>query len=279
MAALQTDVHAARDQKTFKIPQAHINAPVALPFFLVHAVELGKDHVKRLGQRGDMGDLLAVRAARLLHAEVRVDQQQRFHREVVRLKIPNGMIRGNVADIRQTAPAKPKIGIIIVQIRDPLARTAAKFSDIVARGAAGHQREIDRDAGPLQGLSHRHGDVVNARDVLQRPVGGDLQPQTHHFVNVLALPQPQHLGVACRAGTIVRRRSRKIKVPHRVKGQQLPLGVEQHLKHREQKDRSGAAGGLRALFREEQTAGGVVGAEEPAVPRLVRAELRQLTAA
>ena len=100
MAALQADVHAARDQKTFKVPQAHINAPVALPFFLVHAVELGKDHVKRLGQRGDMGDLLAVRAARLLHAEVRVDQQQRFHREVVRLKIPNGMIRGNVADIR-----------------------------------------------------------------------------------------------------------------------------------------------------------------------------------
>ena len=59
------------------------------------------------------------------------------------------MVRGNVADIRQTAPAKPEIGVIIVQIRDLLARTAAKFSDIVARGAAGYQREIDRVADTL----------------------------------------------------------------------------------------------------------------------------------
>ena len=135
-----------------------------------------------------------------------------------------------MADIGDTAAAEPQVGVVVVQVGYPLAGAAAEFSDIVSGGAAGHQRQIQRDTGPAQAAGGGHGHMVDAGDMLQRAVGCGLQPQTHQLVDVLTLPAPQHLAEAGGAGTAGQLLLRgEVEGPCRVAGQQLILRRKQYL--------------------------------------------------
>ena len=279
--AAQGHVHALVNHELLKVPQPGVNPHVTAALGIVHAVQLGQDHVEGLRQRGDAGDLPAVGAAALLHPEVRVDQQQRFHRQVVRLQIPDGVVGGHMADVGDAAAAEPQIGIVVVQVGHPLTGTAAELADIVTGGAAGHQRQIQRHAGPAQTAGGGHGHMVDAGDVLQRAVGRGLQPQTHQLVDVLPLPAAQHLAVAGGAGAAGQLLLRQeVERPRRVAGQQLLLRGEQHLQHRQEKHRPRAEGLGGVPLRVQQAAGKVVGTGQPTLLRLApAAEGVQLRAA
>ena len=202
VAALQGGIHPVRHQKALEIPQAGVDPAVALFFLLVHAVQLGENDVKGFGQGRNVGDLLPVGAAGLLDTEIRIDQQQCLHGEIVRLQIPHGMVGGHMADVRELAAAEPQVGIVIVQVGHTLPRAAAELADVVAGSSAGHQRQIHGDAAFLQTAPHGDGDVVDAGDMLQSAEGRDLQTKAHHFIHILPLPKAQHLAVARRAGVV-----------------------------------------------------------------------------
>ena len=68
--------------------QLFIDAAVARLLFLGHVAELGEDDRIRLGKRIHAHMLTSVRFTRAAHAEIGVDQQQRFHRQILKLQIP-----------------------------------------------------------------------------------------------------------------------------------------------------------------------------------------------
>ena len=140
----------------------------------------------------------------LLHPEVRIDQQQRLRRQILRLQIPHRVVGGHMTDVRQPVAAEPQIRVIVVQIRHPLPRMAAELADVVSGGAAGYQRQIHRRAAAPQRPAAGQCDVMHPGDVLQRAVGRHLQPQPHHLIDVRPLPLPQHLSIAGAAGAIRR---------------------------------------------------------------------------
>lgn len=276
----ERDVHAAGNHELLKIAQAGVDPRIAQALGLVHTVELRENHVKRFGERGDVGDLLTVRAARLLHAEVRVDQQQRLHGQVIRLQIPHGMVRRDVTDVRDAPAAEPEVGVVIVQIRHALAGAAAELADVVPRRRAGDERKVHRHAGLLQRASRRHRDVVDARDVLERAVGRRFQPEAHHLIDVLAPPQARHLAVARGAGAALQLALRQERdVPRRIVRHKIPLGGEEYLQNRQQKRRARPVRPDGALLREQQAARKIVGVEQPAALRLAGAEHVQLRTA
>ena len=186
-----------------------------------------------------------------------------------------------MADVGDTAAAEPQIGVVVVQVGYPLAGAAAELADIVSGGAAGHQRQIQRDTGPAQTAGGGHGHMVDAGDMLQRAVGRGLQPQTHQLVDVLPLPAPQHLAEAGGAGTAGQLLLRgEVEGPGRVAGQQLVLRRKQYLQDREKEHSAGGAGRVRVLLRIQQAAGEIVGVGQPALRRLLpAAEGVQLRAA
>ena len=280
VAALQRHVHAPVDHVALEVLQAGVNTGVALLFHAVHVVQLGQDHLERLVQGRDAGDLPALAVVDLLHAEVGVDQQQRLHGQVVRLQIPHGVVGGDVADVSHAAASEPQVGVVIVQIGHALAGPASEFPDVVAGGSAGHQRQIHRRAAAAQGTGRRQCHVVYPGDVLQRAEGRYLQPQAHQLVDVLPLPLAQKFGVGRGAGAVRQLRLREeIKGVGRVVGQQLALGGEQHLQDRQKEHRAGGAGLVLLPLRVQKPPGEVVAVRQPALLRPDRAQDVQLRAA
>ena len=144
-----------------------------------------------------------------------------------------------MADFCQLPPPEPQLGVVIVQIRHPLAFPAAEFSNVVPRRAAGYQRQIHRHAGFFQCAPRRHGNVMHPRNVFQRLKGRYLQPQTHHLINIFPLPKPQHLVIGHPAGTALPFLiPQKGKIPHGIKGKLLPFTCKKHLQNREKEHRA-----------------------------------------
>ena len=85
VAAAERHVHAPVDHVALKVLQPGVDPGVALLLLAVHIVQLGQDHLERLVQGRDAGDLPALVVVELLDPEVGVDQQQRLHGQVVRL--------------------------------------------------------------------------------------------------------------------------------------------------------------------------------------------------
>ena len=164
-----------------------------------------------------------------------------------------------------------------MQIGHPFPGMAAEFAQIMSGGTAGYQGQIHGNAGFFQRPSHGHSDVVHAGNVLQSPIGRGLQPQSHHFIYIFPLPQPQHLTVARSAGAVLQLLfPRKGKVPHGVKGEQLLLRGKEHLQHRQQKHGARSAGGIRPRLGEEKPPCKVIGIAEPALVGLLGTKLLQL---
>ena len=169
--------------------------------------------------------------------------------------------------------AEPQVRIVIVKVRHPLTGAAAELADVVPRGGAGHQRHIHRRTAPVQGAGGGDGDMVDAGDMLQRAVGRDLQPQPHQLIDVLPLPLAQEFRIGRGAGAVGQLLLReKIERPRRVVGQQLPLGGEQHLQHRQQEHRAGGVRLRAGLFRVQKPPGVVVGIAQPALLRRAAAQ-------
>ena len=228
--ALQGGVHAPLLHESLKVLQPGVDPAIALLFCLVHPVQLIQDHRKGIRKGGDMRNLLSPGAQGLLHPEIRVNQQQRLHGQIVRLQIPHGVVRRHMADLREPPAAEPQIGIIVMEIRHPLPRSAAELADVVPGGAAGYQSQVHGHPGLLQLPAHGYGNVMYPRDMLQSPEGCHLQPQAHHFIDIFPLPQPQHLLVERGTGALLQLLSAdELEIVHGVKGQYLPLHRKKHL--------------------------------------------------
>ena len=68
----------------------------------------------------------------LLNAEIRIDQDQGLHSDIVQLQIPGGVIGRDMADALHLIGHEPLVGIVIVKVRDPFIGLAAKFPQIMA---------------------------------------------------------------------------------------------------------------------------------------------------
>ena len=134
VGAGQGHVHPLADHILLKIPQLGVDEGVALALFLRHVVQLGQDHIKGLPQRGDAGDLPAVRPPVLLHPEVGVNKGQGLRRQVIQLQVPDRVVGGHIPQVGDVAAAEPLVGIEVVEIGHPLPRLAAELAEVVAGG-------------------------------------------------------------------------------------------------------------------------------------------------
>ena len=207
-----------------------VNHLVAGALGLVHIVQLGKDHVIGIFQRIDLRDLFSIRPPHLFHAEIRIDQDQRFHRNIIQLQIPGGMVRRDMADIFHMISVKPLGRVVIMKIGNPLVGLAAEFSQVMTGGRSGSQGQIDGHSRLLQSPGHRHRHVMNAGDMLQRLKGRRFLIEPHHFINILIPKFPHKMGVLSRplAGGIFLLRQKR-EILKRVKGNRFSLLVEEKL--------------------------------------------------
>ena len=272
-------VHPQADHVALKVPQLGVDEGIAGPLLLGDVVQLAEDHVEGVLQCGDFGDLPAVGPPLLLHPEVGVDEHQGLNGQVVQLQVPDRVVGGHVADIRHVPPPEPEVGIVVVEVGHPLPRPAAELADVVARGAAGDQPQIDGRPGPLQIPGRAEGDVVDPRDVLQGAPGGGLQPQAHHLIDVLPPVGAQEQPVAVPVGAVRQLLLlQQLQLPHGVRRQLGPLRVKEHLEQGEEEHRPGAVlllPLLKGRLREHGCPGEVVGKGNPPLLRL-RTEAAQL---
>ena len=101
-------------------------------------------------------------------------------------------------------------------------------------GGAGDEGQVDVHPRLLQTPGRRHGDVVDAGNVLEGAEGGDLQPQAHELIDVLLPEALQKLGVlpaAVTGGILLG--GEKLEVHEGIEGDHLPLVVQQYLEHRQ----------------------------------------------
>ena len=97
-----------------EVPESFIDELIAKKLLFVHIVQLVQDNVEGILQTGDKGDLLIILSAALLNPEVRIDQHQGLHGQVLRLQVPGGMVGGDMADIIHIVAAEPLVRVIIV---------------------------------------------------------------------------------------------------------------------------------------------------------------------
>ena len=167
----------------------------------------------------------------LLHPKVRIHQYQGLCRQVFNLQVPDRVVGGNEADGGEGTAGEPLVGVVIVQIGHPFSRTAAKFSDIMSRGGAGHQSQIDQSPTRTEGPPHCHGHMVHTGDMVQRAERRCLPAQTQQLIEILLPPELQ------KDGTPLQRHCRtpppsvqKAKVQPGVEGERLPFPVKEQLK-------------------------------------------------
>ena len=133
--------------------------------FLIHIFQFGQYYLIGFVQRVKNNDLVAVCVADLLGTKIRVDQKQGFRRQGFQLQIPGGVVGGNVADPVHLTGKEPLVGVIVVQVGNPLAGAAAEFSKIVGCGGSGNQGQVHLHPRLLQPAGGGHGNVVDAGDM------------------------------------------------------------------------------------------------------------------
>ena len=266
-------VHPEGLQVLLKVPELGVDEAVAEALGLVHVVQLGEDDVEGVLQGEDLRDLAAVLVPGLLHPEVRVDQDQRLRGEVLDLQVPDGVVGRDVADGGEALAGEPLVRVVIVEVGHPLPGPAAELADVVARGGGAHEGEVHETPALGEGPGRPHGNMVDARNVLQGPVGGDLLPQAQQLVDILLLPAGQEAAVLLpkeAAGELVL--GAEGEVQPGVEGQAALLPQEDLQDPQEAE--AALADGQGELLRPlgvEDAHGLVVGGGEPALLRL-RAE-------
>ena len=175
-----------------KIHQLVVDFPVAEFFRRVYIIQFIQDHLEGFCQRIKMYNFLSFGIAAALHPEVRIDQNQGFHRKVLQFQIPGGMVGCNMADHRHVEPVEADVRIIIMEIRDPpfFAFAAAVLTDVMACGRTGNQPQIHRHLQRLQLTGHMHGHIVDAGNVSQRVPRSNLDTDAHELINALISCHP-----------------------------------------------------------------------------------------
>ena len=277
--AAQRGVRPQAHHVAFKISQLGVNKGVAGTLGVVHVVQFGKDHVERLCQGRYFGYLLSSGAALLLDAEVGINENQGFHRQIVQLQIPDGVVCGYVADVLHVPPAEPEVSVIVVQVWHPFAGTAAKLADVVPRRAGGHQSQINGHSRRLQIPRHAESHMMDSGNMLQSTEGGGLQPQTHHLIDVLPAVAAQKQAVAVLMDqTLQFAVFQQLQLPEGIRRKLGPLRVQQHLQEGQQKRRPRPIPlppGLKRRVGKHGLPGKIVGKGQPALLRL-RGEAIQL---
>ena len=266
----QGGVHPEGDEVLLKIPELGVDEAVAQALGLVHVVQLREDHVEGVLQGEDLRDLAAVLIPGLLHPEVRVHQDQRLRREVLDLQVPDGVVGRDVAHGGEALPGEPLVRVVIVEVGHPLPGPAAELADVVARGGGAHEGEIHEPPALGEGPGRPHGHVVDPRNVLQRPVRGDLLPQAQQLVDVLPLPAGEEAAVFLRqeaAGKLLLRAEGKVQPGVEGQAALLPQQDLQDLQQAEAALPDGQGLRLRPLGVEDAH-GAAVGGGEPALLRL-----------
>ena len=177
-------VHSQGPHVRLEIVESGVDKPVAVQLGLVHIVKLRQNDLEGLVQAGNIGDLPAVLPPALLHPEVRVDQNKGLYRQIFRLQIPGGMIGRNVACVFHAVSVEPLIRIIIMKIRHSLIGLTPELAQVVACCSSAGQSQVNGHACLIKAPGHRHGHIVNPRDVLQSPERSHFRVQTHHLINV-----------------------------------------------------------------------------------------------
>ena len=135
-----------------------------------------------------------------------------------------------MAQGRQTPLGEPLVRVIVVEVGDPLTGFAAEFADIVAQGGAGDQPQVNEAPSGLEGTGHGHGHVVDTGNVMQSFKGGYLHAQPQQLIDILAPEAGEELAVLLRHAAVQQLLLRaEGKIHPRIKGQGLPLSVQQHL--------------------------------------------------
>ena len=187
----QRHVHAAEAHIFLKVPQLAVHILIPALFGAVHVVQLAEDHVKGVLQGVQRRCLPAVRLPPLLGAEVGIDQQHGFHRQVGQLQIPCGVVARHLSHLGKAGAGQPLVGVVIVEIWHPLSRQAAEFADVVACRCRGGQPQIHRHAAAAQGAARRHGHMMHHGDVLQGAEGRQLAAQAQQLIDEVLPPHLQ----------------------------------------------------------------------------------------
>ena len=275
---LQGGVHAEIGQVFFKVPQLGVDVLIPQPLGVVHVVQLVQNDVKGFRQGVDAGDLPSVLPPGLLHPEVGIHQHQRLRGQVFDFKVPDGVVGGDAADGRQPPPGEPLVRIEIVEVGHPLSWLAAELADVVPGGGAGHQPQVDEAAPGLEGPGHGHGDMVDACDVLQGAEGRHLPAQPQKLVDVFLPEPPQKLAVFLRHAAVRQLLLRaEGKIQPRVKGEGLPLQIEQLPEELEEAQSAVPLGGGvgPVVLGKQQGGGDLIGVGKPALRGLGRRGVQQ----
>ena len=140
------------------------------------------------------------------------------------------MVGGDIAQVRHVAAEEPLVRIVVVEVRHPLPGAAPELADVVPRGAAGDQGQVDGHPRPLEVPRHAQSRVVDPGDVLQGAPGGGLQPQAHHLVDVLPPVGAQELPVALPVlAALQLLLVQELQLPHGVRREAGALLVQQDL--------------------------------------------------
>ena len=193
----QRRLHPEFPHVIFEVLQFRIDLLIALPFRIVHIIQLIQNDIEGLLQCIEMDFFRPVLLPAALHPEIRIDQQQGLHRQVLQFQIPDRMIHGDMTDGRKMHSGAVQVGVIIVQIRNPLpfVLLAAVLPDIMERSRAGNDRQIHRDAHFRQLVGHVHGHVMHSADVADGVERGDLTTDPHEFQDVFLPEEIQHLQI------------------------------------------------------------------------------------
>ena len=230
--AVQVHIHSVSPHIVLEVGQLGVDETVTAEFLRVHVLQLVQDDFEGILDGGDVCDLHPVGAPAGLHAEVGIDQAEGLGGQVVRLQVPGGMVGCDVPDPRKVMPVTPVRGVVVVHEGDLLIRLAAELAQVMGRGRSGDQCQVHGRPGGQKSPRHRHGDIMYARDVLERPELRDLPVQAHHLIDVLAAPVAEELLVL---PVVLESPALFIidesEIGQRLKGHRLPLPIEEKTHH------------------------------------------------
>ena len=149
-----------------KVSQLAVDSCISVSLSLIYIVELAQDHIKSFFQAVKMYDLPAFFSC-ALGAEIGVDQEQRFNRQVLDLEIPDGVIRRNMCYALEVVSAKTIIRIVVMQIRNSslLLLAAAVFTYVMRCSGSRYESKVNRDPGSVELPCSMHGNIMNASDM------------------------------------------------------------------------------------------------------------------
>ena len=179
--------HAEAYHVVLEVGQLLVDSAIALLLGRVHVVELVQDDLERFRKGIEADALRLVLAAHTLDTEIRIDQQQGFHRKVLQFEIPGRVICRDVGDKRHVISLQALVGVIIMKIRHPtgLAFLTTKLTNIVTDGGTAHKRQVNLNSHGRELSCHGHGDMMYARDMPQGVKGGNFGTEAHEFHKIV----------------------------------------------------------------------------------------------